>query len=152
MKVFDLRCAHDHRFEGWFASSAAFDDQLARDLIACPVCGDTRIARLPSVPHLNLGTARTRGPASPPAVTVPQQAATVPRLQAQWLGMVREMVRQTEDVGQAFAEEARRIHYQEAPARAIRGVTSPREAAELADEGIDIVALPMPVAAKGSLQ
>ncbi|MGI4855431.1 MAG: DUF1178 family protein [Janthinobacterium lividum] len=163
MKVFDLRCAHDHRFEGWFASGTAFEEQLARHLVACPVCADTAIVRLPSAPHLSLSGSRTRdaAPTSPssssspspsPSVAATPHAATASRLQAEWLGMVREVMRQTENVGAAFAEEARRIHYQEAPARAIRGTASPREAAELADEGIDIVALPMPAVPKESLQ
>ncbi|MGI4981897.1 MAG: DUF1178 family protein [Janthinobacterium lividum] len=151
MKVFDLRCAHDHRFEGWFASGAAFEDQLARALVACPACGDTAVVRLPSAPHLNLSGARAQGGA-PSAVTATPKAIAAGHSQAEWLGKVREAMRQTENVGAAFAEEARRIHYREAPARAIRGVASQREAAELADEGIDIVALPMSVVPKESLQ
>ncbi|MGI4855932.1 MAG: DUF1178 family protein, partial [Janthinobacterium lividum] len=104
MKVFDLRCAHDHRFEGWFASGMAFEEQLARDLVACPVCGSTAIARLPSAPHLNLSGSRTRDvTSSSSSVAATARAATLHRLRAEWQGVVREVMRQTENVGTAFA-------------------------------------------------
>jgi hypothetical protein len=80
------------------------------------------------------------------------EAKTAERLQAQWLNMIREVVRNTENVGDAFAEEARKMHYREAPERAIRGVASADQVAELADEGIDVVAMHMPESVKGSLQ
>lgn len=160
MKVFDLRCEHDHRFEGWFASSEAFSDQLARGLLSCPICGVTDVHRLPSAPHLNLSAVQHSRSSSDhggqtPAVakpSAPPEAALVEQLQAQWLQRVREVIRNTENVGEAFAEEARRIHYNEAPERAIRGVASADQVAELADEGIDVVAIPVPDVVKEPLQ
>ena len=68
------------------------------------------------------------------------------------LRLARQVIAATEDVGERFADEARRIHHDEAPARPIRGVTTPRQAAELAEEGIEVVALPLPLAAKEPLQ
>ena len=67
MKVLDLRCAHDHRFEGWFASEEEAQNQIARDLVQCPVCGDHAVSRLPSAPRLNLSAPwrRRRAPANP---------------------------------------------------------------------------------------
>lgn len=156
MKVFDLACAHDHRFEGWFASAEDFDDQLDRGLLECPVCGDRTVRKLPSAPRLNLSgaTGPTAAPA-PAAGTGPLPAGAEPtpqQLQAAWLRLARELAANTEDVGERFAEEARRIHYREAPERGIRGVATAEERGELADEGIEVFAFPMPGALKGPLQ
>jgi len=144
MKVLDLRCAHDHRFEGWFASEEDAQDQIARDLVQCPVCGDRAVSRLPSAPRLNLSGAAAQaqgsGEQSPPA----QKAA----LQALYLKAVRQVMAQTEDVGERFAEEARRMHYEEAPERGIRGSASAEEVQALAEEGIDTFQLVVPDALK----
>jgi hypothetical protein len=149
MKVLDLDCAAHHRFEGWFASEEDYVSQLARGLVACPVCGATSINRLPSAPRLNLS--RTSAPAQQQAApAAPQTGAAA--TQARWLRAMREMVKNTEDVGDKFAEEARRIHYAETPARGIRGVASHEEARELADEGIDVLSLPFAAALKEPLQ
>jgi hypothetical protein len=158
MKVFNLTCGHDHRFEGWFASADDYDSQLERGLIECPVCGDREIRRLPSAPRLNLS-----GATAPPAELVrdagtsvsgpPTQGTPTPQqVQAMWFKLAQQLIENTEDVGENFAEEARRIHYQEAPERGIRGVASPEERAELADEGIEVLAFPLPRALKGPLQ
>ncbi|WP_261330232.1 DUF1178 family protein, partial [Burkholderia contaminans] len=73
-------------------------------------------------------------------------------LQAQVMRALREVLEKTENVGERFAEEARRIHYNEAPARSIRGVTTPEDAQSLAEEGIDVMPLPIPAALKEPLQ
>jgi len=146
MKVFNLGCAHDHRFEGWFGSSEDFDDQLARGLIECPVCADTAIRKLPAAPRLNLSGAVEQKPAAPAA------APTAEQLQAMWLKMARHIRDNTEDVGERFAEEARRIHYREAPSRGIRGVASSDETAALAEEGIEVFSFPMPKGSSEPLQ
>lgn len=146
MKVLNLRCAHDHAFEGWFASEADFQDQAGRGVVACPLCGSATVHRLPTAPRLNLSGARE--PAAPvaPEAVAPQPAT----LQAQWLQAVAHVLQNTEDVGERFPEEARRIHYGEAPHRGIRGQASADERAELADEGIEVVPLPVPAALKGT--
>ena len=152
MKVLDLRCANGHGFEGWFASEQDFLDQNGRGLVECPVCGDSVVTRLPSAPRLNLSGARAPeapAPAKPAPPAVPPAAAD---LQALWLQAVRELVARTEDVGERFPEEARRIHYGESPDRAIRGQASAEEREALLDEGIEVVSLPVPQALKGPVQ
>ena len=149
MKVLDLRCANGHGFEGWFASDEAYQDQNGRGLLACPLCADTVITRLPSAPRLNL--AGTRDHASVQAsepVAKPQPAD----LQAAWLAAVRQVVARTEDVGERFPEEARRIHYGEEPARGIRGRATPQEREALREEGIETMSMPMPAALQGPVQ
>ncbi len=140
MKVLDLQCPHGHRFEGWFASADEFEAQLSRKLVECPVCGATEVSRMPSAPRLNLSGATQAKSADPRA------------LQAQVMRALREVLEKTENVGERFAEEARRIHYNEAPARSIRGVTTPEDAQALAEEGIDVMPLPIPAALKEPLQ
>lgn len=149
MKVLDLRCANGHRFEGWFASDDEFMDQNGRGLVECPVCGDHVVTRLPSAPRLNLSGAKEPPPA-PPAP--PKAPATDADLQAAWLGAVRQLLADTEDVGERFAEEARRIHYGESENRGIRGQTTPEERQALNEEGIEVLSLPLPAALKGPLQ
>lgn len=158
MKVFDLSCEHDHHFEGWFASTEAFDEQLQRSLIHCPVCDATAVRRMPSAPRLNLSSAaEPREPARPDASAQAGRQATTAmptaaQWQAMWLKAARHLARNTEDVGDRFAEEARRIHYDEAPERGIRGITTPEERARLEEEGIDVFSFPMPQGVEEPLQ
>ena len=149
LKVFNLRCAQQHTFEGWFSSGEDFDLQQARKLIGCPICNSTEVVKAPSAPYIG-------GNASEPsaAVAVKQPAAmpTPAQLQAMIVKMAREIAANTEDVGERFAEEARRIHYQEAPERGIRGLASKDEAQSLEDEGISVVPLPFGHLLKDPLQ
>lgn len=149
MKVLDLRCANGHGFEGWFASDEDFMDQNGRGLIECPLCADHIVTRLPSAPRLNLSGAQPPAPSPGEAAT-----ATVakPDLQAAWLHAVRHVMANTEDVGERFAEEARRIHYGEGPARGIRGKATPQQRQELIEEGIEVVAMPLPRGLDGPIQ
>lgn len=150
MKVLNLRCSNDHRFEGWFASEDDFAAQEQRGLMACPICDDHAITRLPSAPRVNvLGRGAEPRDSTPPAA--PPTGSDAER-QAIWLRALREVVANTEDVGERFAEEARRIHYGESEQRGIRGRASREDAAALRDEGIEVLSLPLPEAAKGSLQ
>jgi hypothetical protein len=146
MKVLNLRCAHDHRFEGWFASGDAFESQIAEGLVDCPMCGDKAIERLPSAPRLN--TLALREPAVAPAVA----GDAGKQLQNLWMRAVRHVMDNTEDVGERFPEEARRIHYGEVEERGIRGQASREDADALREEGIEIMAMPIPPALKGPLQ
>lgn len=145
LKVFDLRCDSEHAFEGWFGSEGDFESQQARGLLECPLCGSKEIRRLPSAPRLNLGAS---------AVEPKQDAAlpTAAQMQALLVKMAREIAANTEDVGERFAEEARRIHYREAPERGIRGVTSKQEAEALEEEGIRVMPLPFAHLLKDPLQ
>jgi hypothetical protein len=153
MKVLNLRCSQDHAFEGWFGSEDDFQDQSRRGVVTCPLCGDPVVNRLPSAPRLNLSGARREAepPASAPAVASPPAGRPVPvaTLQAAWMEAVAHVLKHTEDVGERFPEEARRIHYGESTARGIRGQASAEQRAELADEGIEVMALPLPEALKG---
>jgi hypothetical protein len=146
MKVLDLRCANGHGFEGWFGSEDDFLDQNGRGLVECPMCADRVVSRLPSAPRLNLSGARE--PAAPPAKVEPAAAD----LQALWMQAVRHAIENTDDVGERFAEEARRIHYGEVDARGIRGVASMQEREALHEEGIEVMSLPIPPALKGPVQ
>ena len=148
MKVLNLRCAHDHRFEGWFGSDDDFRVQGERALIACPICDDKTISRLPSAPRLNMSAQRGEEAAAAPS---PAELAAA-RAQGQWLRAVREVMNRTEDVGDRFPEEARRIHYGEAQERGIRGRASSKDADALREEGIEVVALPVPAPLKGPVQ
>ncbi|MCR5881680.1 DUF1178 family protein [Rhizobacter sp. J219] len=151
MKVLNLRCAHEHAFEGWFVSEDVYQSQNDRGLIECPLCGDTSIAKLPSAPRLNVSGARE--PSAPAVATEPSGEATQSMtLQSLWMRAVQHVMSTTVDVGDKFAEEARRIHYGETEERAIRGKASAEDAQALQDEGIEVMALPIPVAAKGKLQ
>ena len=148
MKVLNLQCGQQHVFEGWFASEAAFQDQLQGGLVECPMCADTSVAKLPSAPRLNLGAAESMQPQPRQEVAALPQA----KLQRAWMQMVRHVMANTEDVGAQFAEEARRIHYGEVGERAIRGQATPEETEALLDEGIGVLPLPIPKALKEPLQ
>lgn len=139
MKVYNLTCEHQHHFEGWFASEDDFKSQANDSYIKCPVCDSSAITKLPSAPRLNLSGAQA-----------PSELRT--QAQSQIMEMVRQAIAKTEDVGERFVEEARRIHYNEAPERAIRGIASAAECEALSDEGIDVVALPIPAVLKQPLQ
>jgi hypothetical protein len=144
MKVLNLGCTQEHRFEGWFASTEDFSSQQARGLVECPVCGDSQVVRLPSAPRLNVSGLRE--------APVDAAADSHARLQSNWLRAMRQMVANTEDVGERFPEEARRIHYGEVAERGIRGQASPADADALREEGIEVVSLQVPPALKGPVQ
>jgi hypothetical protein len=138
MKVFRLRCASGHDFEGWFASGEEFDRQQAAGEVGCPLCDDREVTRLPSAPYVNTGA---RSPGSAPVATVGGTAASSDLAKA--LATLKAyVVANTQNVGRQFPEVARRIHYGEEDPRGIRGRVTPQEAAELLDEGIEAVALP----------
>jgi hypothetical protein len=142
MKVLNLGCAHEHRFEGWFASDDDFSSQHERGLVECPLCGDKAIVRLPSAPRLNVSKQRD-------AVVVHDAQS---QRQSRWMRAVRELMDNTEDVGERFPEEARRIHYGEIEQRGIRGRASAEDTEALREEGIEVLALAVPAALKGPVQ
>lgn len=172
MKVLNLQCAHQHSFEGWFASEDDFQSQLSRGLVECPMCADKSVQKLPSAPRLNLGGHSSADVASQSNQVVPSQAPPLKSdeslrenttamgasagqshtEQAAFLKALRHVLARSEDVGARFAEEARRMHYGELEARSIRGQTSAREAVELMEEGIEVMPLPMLPGLKETLQ
>ena len=145
MKVLNLRCSHDHRFEGWFDSEDDFQSQHERGLVECPLCADKTVTRLPSAPRLNVSNLREV------EAVRPADDGQVQR-QSQWMRAVRHLMDNTEDVGERFPEEARRIHYGEVQERGIRGQASREDADALREEGIEVMAVPVPAALKGNVQ
>ena len=149
MKVLDLQCAHKHVFEGWFASEADFQGQQGDGLVECPVCGDATIVKMLSAPRLNFGNERG---ATQSSEEISSPAVTAQSLLAPWMEIARLVVANTDDVGDQFAEEARRIHYGEAEERDIRGKASRDETASLIDEGIAVMPLVLPEFLKRPMQ
>ncbi len=134
--VLNLLCDQGHSFEGWFASGEAFRSQSERHLVHCPQCRTSAVSQLPSAPHVRrsaTGAAAHAPVASPPG-------AAVAHMQRALL----DLARKAENVGPRFPEEARRIHYDEAPARSIRGIASADETRDLLEEGILILPAPVP--------
>jgi hypothetical protein len=145
MIVFDLLCGGGHRFEGWFGSAGDFSTQKERQQLTCPSCGSSSVERVPSASRVNLGAPEPKAPAKPPARTAEMEGRD-PFAIAQMLysRMLDELLTKTEDVGKEFPAEARKIYYEEAPSRAIRGEATAEEHDELVDEGIPVARLPLP--------
>lgn len=135
MIVLNVLCEAGHRFEGWFASTEAFHSQCQRQLVNCPHCQTAQVSLLPSAPHVRR---------SVPAEVVPPSPESMSAVAARLVQALSEAARKAENVGERFPEEARRIHYDEAPARSIRGVASHDETMELLDEGIFVLPAPVP--------
>ena len=137
---YDLICEQGHAFDGWFRNSAAYDDQAEKSLVSCTVCGSAKVEKQLMAPGIPMKFNR-RG--DPPRTMVAGPAD--PRLAAM-IEMVREMRKHVEEnaeyVGERFAEEARKIHYEEAEHRGIYGEASPAEASALIEEGIAVQPLP----------
>ena len=137
---YDLTCDKGHDFDGWFRDSAAYDEQAARGLVSCTVCGSAQVEKQLMAPGIPVKGNRKEDPAKK-MVAGPVD----PRL-AMMMQMVREMRKHVEEnaeyVGDRFAEEARKIHYEEAEHRGIYGEASPDEAKSLIEEGIAVHPLP----------
>ena len=136
MIVFELICREHHRFEGWFSSGEDFTAQQGRGLLSCPVCGGAHVEKLPTAKIRKLQ----------PETKPPAQAATLaPETVKMDAGRIIDYIlTHSEDVGKSFAEEARRIYYQEAPQRNIRGVATRAESEDLREEGVPVFSLPSP--------
>jgi hypothetical protein len=149
MIIFDLRCAPDgHVFEAWFASSSAFEEQQARGLVACPLCGSAEVAKAPMAPAL-----AARGddvPASRPSAGrfggAPEEVKTLLAAAAE---LQKTILAGSESVGERFADEARAIHLGEAHSRPIHGAATRSEAESLIADGVPIAPLPFPVVPPG---
>jgi hypothetical protein len=135
MIKYDLRCEHEHTFEVWFRDSAACDEQLAGGEVLCPQCGSVSVQKALMAPALSKSDKGSHDRKHAMAM-------------AQQLHMLREFRRQVEqnceDVGSAFPEEARRIHYGEVEHRNIYGEADLAEAKELIEEGIEVFPVPGP--------
>jgi len=137
---YDLICDKGHGFDGWFRNSAAYDEQAAKGLVSCSVCGSAKVEKQLMAP--GIPTKSNRKDTAPKKMI---SGPVDPRL-AVMMEMVREMRRHVEEnaenVGDRFAEEARKIHYEEAEHRGIYGQASPDEAKSLIEEGIAVHPLP----------
>ncbi|MDX2155987.1 MAG: DUF1178 family protein [Hyphomicrobiaceae bacterium] len=156
-----LQCSKSHQFEAWFPSSEGFEKQASNGLVTCPRCGSTRVEKTLMAPSVvtserkAAARVRRKAGATPPVEVdaAPVATAAPPAQELVLNGPQREMLKQlksmrdkilaeAEYVGPRFADEARKIHQQETPARGIYGEASPREVKELAEEGIDVFPVP----------
>jgi hypothetical protein len=140
MIVFNLTCANDHSFEGWFASAADFERQQQETMLHCPLCGSTAVSKGLHAPYINSGTA----PQLPREQARRDASGQYTNIGDEVTKIIEHLIANTENVGNEFPEEARKIHYREAPERKIRGNASTEEVQELREEGIDVVAIPLP--------
>jgi hypothetical protein len=130
MIVYSLKCQNSHAFEGWFASSAAFDEQAATDKLVCPVCNTHKVTKAPMAPAVS-GAKKN-----------PLNDGELKKMR-QFVSGMRKYVKENADyVGKDFPEEARKIHYGETEARQIYGEATLEEAADLVEEGVEIATLP----------
>ena len=134
MIAYDLQCSHGHTFEGWFEDSDTYRAQKAKDMIACPVCNDTAVSRIPS-------TFAIKGSQS---LDMLQSTESDVHLEAMGKQIVDYVHKNFDDVGCDFAKEALKIHYGASEPRNIRGVSTKQEEKTLREEGVDFVKVPLP--------
>jgi hypothetical protein len=158
---YTLVCNKRHEFESWFANSAAYDKQVKRGLVTCPLCGSPKVEKALMAPRLaRTDTSSARDivpaakppaaeatPAAPIAATPPTPVAMISPQEQEFRQKLRELrdhlVQNADNVGPRFPEEARKMHYGEAEHRSIYGIASPEEAKELHEEGIEFSPLPV---------
>jgi hypothetical protein len=155
MIAFDLVCTtNEHRFEGWFASSAEYDRQLGANLLCCPVCGTAAVTKAVMAPNIGRkGNQQTNSGSSvvkreeDQTVAVsnqPEMPGEIAKAIAELSKLQSKMLENSAWVGDKFVEEARAIHYGEQPTRIIHGEATPQQAQALFDEGVSVAPLPLP--------
>ncbi|KRC78183.1 DUF1178 family protein [Sphingomonas sp. Root241] len=145
MIVFDLKCSGGHVFEAWFGSSAAWEEQRAAGLVACPICGNGEVAKAVMAPNVGAkGNSRTAAPA-----TAPSGEAPPPEVVKAAMEMIAsaqtKMLETSQWVGTAFTDKARAMHLGDEPAAQIHGQATPEQAQELVEEGVPVAPLLVPV-------
>jgi hypothetical protein len=150
---YNLRCERGHGFESWFQSSAAYESQEKRKLVNCPVCGSAKVERAIMAPQIVSKKSRERAPAPAPvpaATTDVTAPASTPLLMAQERELrakIKELrdhiVKNADNVGERFPNEARKMHYGDIEHRPIYGEASPDEARSLIEEGVEVSPLPV---------
>jgi hypothetical protein len=148
-----LHCDHDHTFESWFQSSSAYDSQVKRKLVGCPICGSVKVAKAIMAPRIVGKKGRESAAASPapiesveilpPANSTPLVMAQERELRAKLKELRDHIVKNADNVGESFPNEARKMHYGEIEHRPIYGEASPDEARALIDEGVEVSPLPV---------
>lgn len=140
MIKYALNCDHDHAFEGWFGSSSDYDDQAARGLLECPLCGSKTVRKQIMAPAV-AGTKAQKA--------APEPSAAMREMMMTAMGEVRRQVEENFDyVGDRFAKEARDIHDGKSEERGIYGEASPKEVKALIEDGVRIAPLPPPAPKK----
>ena len=144
-----LRCEHDHAFESWFQSSSAFDSQVKRKLVACPVCESTKVEKAIMAPQIVSKKGRetaASAPVQPPEAAPGAQPLVMAQeheLRAKLKELRDHIVKNADNVGERFPNEARKMHYGEIEHRPIYGEASPEEARALIEEGVEVSPLPV---------
>ncbi|BDI61189.1 DUF1178 family protein [Qipengyuania nanhaisediminis] len=165
MIVFDLHCAHGHTFEGWFGSSADYEEQSARGLVTCPECGSDTVGKAPMAPAVpvkgnsgarSVPAARDESDTGPGAAPAPAASARAlantpmpPEVSKALDALAKAQAKALENskwVGEDFAEQSRAMHYGERDPEPIHGQASLEEAQSLLEEGVPVAPLPIPVA------
>lgn len=147
MIIFDLKCAEQgHVFEGWFGSSADYEDQQGRGLVSCPVCGSIKVGKAVMAPAVS---AKGNSSATAGRDLLAGDPESVKSILAALAAEQKRILAQSEHVGEHFADEARAIHLGDADARAIHGRATREQAESLLDEGIMVAPLPFPVVEPG---
>lgn len=145
MIIYDLICDNNHQFEGWFQNASAFESQLEGKLVCCPKCDSHKVRRVPSAVMISGHHSELNETSS--VQSSPSGSTALMPVGAQAMAIYRQLIdaiaKQSEDVGTSFAEEARKIHYNEAPERPIRGEATVDECEALRDEGINVLQLPL---------
>jgi len=146
---YNLRCERGHGFESWFQSSAAYEAQEKRKLVSCPACGSVKVERAIMAPQI-VSKARSRAEPAPAAGTEVAAPASTPLMMAQERELrakIKELrdhiVKNADNVGERFPNEARKMHYGDIEHRPIYGEASPEEARSLIDEGVEVSPLPV---------
>jgi hypothetical protein len=135
---YSLRCASEHEFEGWFANSSAYDKQRDAKQLLCPICGSGKVEKAVMAPSI------VSGKSAPHPMKAPPAGKPTPEEAVQFMRELKTFIeKNTDDVGPRFAEEALKIHYEEAEARSIRGEATRDELEELRDEGVEVFPLPI---------
>jgi hypothetical protein len=157
---YSLRCERDHSFESWFQSSGAYDSQVRRKLVSCPICGSVRVKKAIMAPRIVSKKGRerkdTNAEATPAPASTAAEAPATPGQASTSLMMAQErelrvklkelrdhIVKNADNVGEKFPNEARKMHYGEIEHRPIYGEASPEEARALIDEGVEVSPLPV---------
>ena len=149
---YTLVCERQHDFESWFANSAAYDKQAKRGLVACPICGSSKVEKAIMAPRLARSGKRIDVPPAMPAAPVPAAADTPApvamvspqerELRSKLKELRDHLTKNAENVGRKFPDEARKMHYGEIEHRSIYGEASPQEAKDLHEEGVEFHPLP----------
>jgi hypothetical protein len=148
MIKYSLVCDASHEFESWFPGSESYEEQSRRGFVECPLCQSTKVSKAIMAPNVARKDrdVTAASDAAAPAAPAPQQVALLDEKQQHLRAMMRELhekiVASSDDVGEAFPEEARKMHEGETPARSIRGKASFEDARSLLEEGIPVLPIP----------